>query len=335
METRLKHIPDRWYFFRLLPLLSRLPPSLSFRFARLAGSHFFRAHKINRQEVLRNLETVFGSGSETVSRIRPIARISFETMAFEDLEAYYFRSWSAVDVERLIRFEDLRHLDAALAEGHGALLCTGHQAGIGAALVALGIKGYPVTHVAREFADEASFPSAFREYATKKVRWMNQHLVRPLIHVHPDPSQRRVASASAVLEIYRSLAANHLVSMALDVVPEMVDETEQVVFLGRQARFASSIVRLAHLCQVPVIPYFPVRDPERPYHQEIRILPPVPLTGNRQRDLQQCVLRLEEIIREHPGQWWSWDSLAHFWTVERGPDRTAARNEESISSTGR
>lgn len=277
---------------------------------RLPGRYFYAVHAGHREEILGNLrQTLFRECSDP-NRARQVCREFFDLLGMEDLDAFYYRSWNPSNLERFFALEGVENLDRALQQGKGAILLTAHLGSLCAAIVALGIRGYPITHVARGYPEEQSLPAPFLAYALRKISWMESQIGRPLIYAPAgnDP----VSSARSALEILGALKKNQLVSMAIDVLPEMVRETAPVRFLDSLGRFPTNLVRIAHESQSPVIPYFPLRKKREWEKQRIRIFPPLQLSGSLSEDLQQCVRQLEEMIRTHPEHWFSWDALARF-----------------------
>ncbi len=244
-----------------------------------------------------------------------VALTFFQHLTCEDLDAYYYLRWRRAKLDRVFSFEGLQHLDDVLERGRGALLATGHFGAPCAAVVGLGIKGYPITHVSREYQSDPSIPSAFRAYSLDKLRRIEQRIGRPLINAIGGDD---LPSHEAVLQILKQLRQNQLVSMAIDVSPNLVEDGMNAQFLGRRSRFSSNLVRLAAQSQTAIIPYFILRDGRDWSRFRISLRPPISMSGNIEGDLQVCVDRLEEVVRQHPEQWFIWDSLSHFWEEDLG-----------------
>jgi KDO2-lipid IV(A) lauroyltransferase len=310
MEKRLKVAPDWLYFFGLLPAFALLPSQLGYRLVRTLGNQVAKVQETSRRHMIQNLNSVLPP--ERTEEVPLIAKRFFQVLTSEDLEGFYFPFWTKSNIDRFFTFEGLEHLQEALNSGRGALLLTGHIGCVCSALTALGLKGFPITHVARDYVNDSSIPSAFRAYGLRKIRWMESKMGRPVIRATSDDRLRSLSSASAVLQICRSLSSNQMVSMALDALPERVQETGTVMFLGRLSRFPTNTIHLAHQCRAPIIPYFAIRDRRQWSRQRIAIGPPITLTGDIQTDLQLCADRLDRVILEYPEQWFSWDSLGHF-----------------------
>ena len=315
MERRLKRLPDRLYFSVILPILSRFPKRISYDCARFLGRRLFRYEEATRNLILAHLRKVFPPNDTVQMDPEEVALTFFQHLTCEDLDAYYYPRWSREKLDRVFSFDGLQHLDDVLNQGRGALLATGHFGAPCAALVGLGIKGYPITHVSREYQSDPSVPSAFRAYALTKLRKIERRIGRPLINAI---GRDDLPSYEAVLQILKQLRRNQLVSMAIDVSPNLVEDGMSTRFLGRPSRFTSNLVRLATQSQTPIIPYFIQRDGQDWSRFRISLHPPILMSGDIQGDLQVCVNHLEEVILQRPEQWFIWDSLSHFWEGNSG-----------------
>ncbi len=315
MERRLKRLPDQLYFSAILPILSLLPKRISYDCARFLGRRLFRYEEATRNLMLEHLCQVFTRSGATQMDREEVVLTFFQHLTCEDLDAYYYLRWSKEKLDRVFSFDGLHHLDEVLKRGRGALLATGHFGAPCAALVGLGIKGYPITHVSREYQSDPSIPSAFRAYSLDKLRRIERRIGSPLINAIGSDD---LPSYQAVFQILKQLRRNQLVSMAIDVSPNLVEDGMGTRFLGRPSRFTSNLVRLATQSQTPIIPYFIQRDGRDWSRFRISLRPPILMSGDIQADLQVCVDHLEEVILKCPEQWFIWDSLSHFWQGNSG-----------------
>ncbi len=307
VEKRLRRLPDQFYFFGLLVALAALPRRTAYRLARNLGQSLERRHPANRHAILNSLRAL--SPEATPGRLSLMARSCFEHIACEDLDSYYYPFWSGRNLDGYFDVSGLRHLDHALAQGKGAILLTGHLGAVCAGMVGLGILGYPIHHVARDYRSDKSIEPAFRSFALLKVGWMESKMGRPLIYAHSGDNPNL---AAAVLRIKPALTNNELVSMAVDVNPTWVNDAIPVSFLGRRCRLTSSLVRLAYDCQCPIIPYFNLRHSRSWFRHRLEVLPELELSGDLQQDVQRCADQLQTVIHRDPAQWFSWDSLTQF-----------------------
>ncbi len=310
VERRLKRLPDRLYFAGLLPLLSRFPPPLGYRMIRWLGRRVARSFPEHRLLLSEKLQTYLPGEVLHETAAEQLADEHYQILVSEDLDAFFFPRWNRVNLSRFFSFDGLDYLEAQRTQGRGAVLFTGHVGGVCAALVALGVLGFPVTHLAREYPEDDSFPSAFYRYALRKVNWMEQQLGRSLIYAGApkDPESR----AATVMAAAQALRKGQLVSMAIDVPPSRAGQGVEVDFLGRRCRFPVNFVKLAHDCRVPLIPYFILRDRTRWWRQQLIVQEPIQPGRGVGESLQACVARLEGIVVARPEHWFAWDSVDHF-----------------------
>ena len=275
MGKRLRRLPDRFYFSGLLPSLSQLPVAVSYRIAAFWGRRLLRSQDATRETICRNVVRLQNGRSWPPAE--SIAESVFENLFYEDLDTFHYRKWHPGNLDRFLEFEGLQHLDGLVRGGRGAVLMTAHIGAPCAALVALGVKGFPITHVSREYAGNQEIPPAFRSFAFKKIQLIERRLGRSLINAVDDRPQR---APHTVLEILKCLRQQQLVSMALDVNPDWLPEGTDVRFFGRTARFSPNLVRLAARSEVPVVPYFIVRDKTQPHRHGSSSNPRCPWWGN-------------------------------------------------------
>lgn len=304
MTNRYKKVSDWIYFFGVLPALAALPRNWGYSLIRKQGRHLHDVQNFHREEIARNLNLVLNNG-----RVATITRRTFEILASEDLDAFYFPFWNKQNIDRYFSFEGLEYLDQARKSGRGVLLYTGHIGCVCSALVALGLKGYPVNHLSRDSRVEDTFHPAFRAYARFKIGWVEKKAGRNFVFINRGNYPRLI----------QMLGEDELVSIAIDVPPELAKRTETVEFLGRRCLFPTGLVSLAYESGAPVIPYFVLRKEEQWPQQRLIVREPIALTGNLQMDLQCCVHRLNQVILDHPSQWFGWDSLSLFWKKDHLP----------------
>jgi lauroyl/myristoyl acyltransferase len=292
-----------------MPALAALPRALGYRIARSQGRHLARVNSRHCAAARRSIEQTRGIAEDPQS----IAERTFETLAFEDLDTYYFPFWNRTNIGRYFSFDGLEHLEAALLQGKGALLFTAHFGSVCAPVVAFGLRGYPLHHLTRHSPGERDFDWTFRQYARLKTGWMSKAIGRDLVFIQSAGGKyASETSASAVLQALRLLRENRLVSLAVDVPRALVASTEEVDFLGRRCRFPAGLLDLAYLSEAPVMSYFAVRDTNRPYLQTVSVSSPLVLARNRRADLQTVLDSFAEVLTRRPEQWFCWDSLDAF-----------------------
>jgi len=302
------------YFFAVLPAVAILPPRVKRSVVCRLGKHLYEANGFHREATRVSLTEVLSNRGYSTQQITDQTVGTFETLVAEDMDAYCFPFWNSRNIGQYYEFEGLDHLDMALKRRKGALLFTGHVGRPCASLVALGLSGYPVTHLSRDSRREKSLPAPFRTYARFKLKWMKKGSGRELAFIDQDDYAQ--SSIAASLRVCQLLSKNEVVSMAIDVPPPLVKSTETCWFLNRQCRFPTGLVQLAYQTGAPVLPFFALGDDESRTGQKLIVQEEVKLCGDVGQDLQQCVDRLSQVILESPEQWLSWDSFRSFWSSD-------------------
>ena len=134
------------YWLVVAPLAARLPASLAYRVACWRGDWGFRYRAGKRSEIVRNLRQVLGDelGQEQAERV---ARDFFRMISCEVIDVMRLRG-RARSLEKLVEIRGREHLEAALAGGKGALLCSAHFGSCSSAFSLLHASGFPLTALA-------------------------------------------------------------------------------------------------------------------------------------------------------------------------------------------
>ena len=228
----------------------------------------------------------------------------FEVMSCDRVDAYasVLHSWRRL--ERWIRVSGEERLLAAVAEGRGVLLLTFHFGGgslIFPYLRSLGLGGHylsiPLPQVRKA--------EGWLQYAFSRQRFA--HIARLMEHevIFVGGSKRKIQQA---------LDAGGMVVALLDVLPEFVGVTawrEQTVpFLGRPARFPTSLLSVAARADATIVPFFGWVGADR--RREFAFEEPRRVT-ELGASLTALVGLLEEYIRRYPYEWHHWPVLQNFY----------------------
>jgi KDO2-lipid IV(A) lauroyltransferase len=318
------------YWLVVAPLLALLPTRLSYRAARWRGDWTFRYWPQKRSEVVRNLRQVLGEelSQEEAERV---ARDVFRIRTCEVIDLMRLRG-RARSLEPLIEIRGREHLDAALAGGKGAMLCTAHFGSYMCTFSLLHASGFPVTSIGRWWWNyEADQSSAVRRvwdlvYARRVLR----HRQRP--NIEPWPGRVQVAAQAAA-----ALRGNEVVTICSDAPPLDSEQarTIEVPFLGRRTRLLPGVVGLARLTGAPVLMVFAHRSADY-RHQVLEISPPVPMQGETAEAFGRCVSAMEAAIREHPAEWDFWFEPGDLSRLGLLPDapRPAAKADDGADRVG-
>jgi lauroyl/myristoyl acyltransferase len=288
------------YCLLVAPLAARLPASIAYRVGRWRGDWCFRYRGGKRSEIVRNLRWVLGDelGAEEAERL---ARESFRMTSCEVIDVMRLRG-RAQSLGKLVEIRGREHLDAALAAGRGAILCSAHLGSFSSAFSLLHSCGYPLTAIGRTWWKyEAGKSSTERRlWDFVYARRLQRHRQRP--NIEPGPGRIQVVVQAAV-----ALHANEVVTICSDAPPLDADQSRAVEmpFFGRQVRLLPGVVGLSRLTGAPVLMMF-VRRSADYRHQVLEISPPVSLEGQTVTAFGRCVAAMDAAVRRNPAEWVYW-----------------------------
>ena len=178
-----------------------------------------------------------------------VARDVFRSVSCQVIDVMQLRG-RAESLERLVEIRGREHLDAALAGGKGAILCSAHVGSYVSAFSLLHASGFPLTTIGRWWWNyrPGVSPAVRRFWDLVYARRMLRHRQRP--NIEPWPGRVQVAAQAAA-----ALRDNEVVTICSDAAPLDADLTRtiDVPFLGRQARLLPGVVTLARLTGAPVL----------------------------------------------------------------------------------
>jgi len=288
------------YWLAIAPLTARLPARLAYGVACWRGDQCFRHSRSKRAEVVRGLREVLGEelSEEAAERM---ARDVFRSVSCQVIDVMQLRG-RAEPLERLVEIRGREHLDAALAGGKGAILCSAHVGSYVSAFSLLHASGFPLTTIGRWWWNyrPGVSPAVRRFWDLVYARRMLRHRQRP--NIEPWPGRVQVAAQAAA-----ALRANEVVTICSDAAPLDADlaRTISVPFLGRRARLLPGVVILARLTGAPVLMALVHRLPDY-RHQVLEISPPVPMDGDTPTAFGRCVTAMDGAIRANPAEWDFW-----------------------------
>ena len=306
------------YWLAVAPLAACLPASLAYRVACWRGDWNFWYWSDKRSEMVRNLRWVLGDelGPEEAERL---AREFFRLLSCEVIDVMRLRG-RARSLAKLVEIRGREHLEAALAGGKGAILCTAHFGSHDATFSLLHASGFPLTGIGRWYWNfTPGLSSAERRFWDLVLaRRLLRHRQRP--NIEPCPGRVQVAAQAAA-----ALRANEVVRICSDAPPLDAEQARaiDVPLLGRQARLLPGVVTLAQLTGAPVLMAFVYRSADY-CHQVLEISPPVPVHGDTATAFGRCVAAIDAAIRTSPAHWFFWfktDDLASLFVGEQ--DRLA------------
>ncbi len=255
--------------------LAHSPPGLARFYARLMDLAVPRLRRTAR----RNLELAYPDKSPAEREriadevFRSIARLIYAFARFPQINRENISQW--------IRYEGLEHYLEAKKSGRGILIPTAHFGNWELSAFAHALMTEPM-HVMIRPLDN---PAVDRLVEERRGLSGNQLI-----------SKRDAARA-----VLRALQQNQAVGILIDQNTSL-DEGVFVDFFGTPASANSGFAKIAARTGAVVIPGFAVWE-ENESRYVLRFYPPVPMTGDAAEDTQRLHLKLEEAIREYPGQW--------------------------------
>ncbi len=314
------------YWAAVAPVLARLPAAPGYRIACWRGDLLFWCRAWKRTELARNVRLVLGNELSPAAQ-QQVVRDWFRLLSCETVDVKRLRR-GARPLRRLVEIRGQEHLEAALAAGKGAILCSAHFGSHASGLSVLHASGFPVTHIGRwdhnyDYHDYVvGLSSAERwfwelAYARPVLRYRQRPNIEPL------PGRPQVAVLAAAV-----LRANEVLSISIDAPPLDNDRARavDVPFLGRRARLLPGVVPLAQLTGAPVLMAFLYRGADY-RHQVWEISAPVPLEGETATAFGRCAAEVSAAIRRSPAHWNLWHTilLARLGLIEPAAGQVTSR----------
>lgn len=299
-ERLLRSVEGVAYWAAVAPAVACLPAALGYRIACWRGDWEFRYRHRKRAELALNLQQLLGDDLSPEAAQR-LTRDWFRYASCTAIDVMRLR-YRARPLRRLVEIRGREHLDAALAGGKGAILCSAHFGSFDSAFSLLGASGFPVTTIGRwQHNYTAGLSSAERLFwDLVYARRLRRHRHRP--NIEPWAGRVGVAAQAAVI-----LRANEVVTVAIDAPPLDSDlaRTVDVPFLGRRAGFLPGAVAIAQLTGAPLLMGFMYRTADY-RHQVLEISAPVPMGGDTATAFARCAAEVSAAIRRSPAHWTYW-----------------------------
>ena len=135
------------YLVVVAPAVGRLPAALGYRLACWRGDWHFRCQAGKRTEMARNLRLVLGDELSPAAAQR-VTREWFRLGSCAAVDLMRLRRGTR-PLRRLVEIRGREHLEAALAKGKGAILCSAHFGAYDSGFSVLHATGFPVTSIGR------------------------------------------------------------------------------------------------------------------------------------------------------------------------------------------
>ena len=135
------------YHVIIVPLIAFLPAPLAYGIAVKRGDFRHQFDKSFREEIAYRVKGVFGNQLSAEQRSR-VVRDFFRLRSCEAVDAMRLAGKGRA-LARLVETRGLEHIEAALAAGKGAILCSAHFGSYNSGFALLGSFHFPITLLAR------------------------------------------------------------------------------------------------------------------------------------------------------------------------------------------
>lgn len=290
-----------FYLVFVAPLVAFLPAPAAYHIACFVGDWRYQNDDLRRKTIIRNLRDVLGDQLSPADRAN-VARDFFRRDACQALDKMRLIGKGRA-LMRLVEIRGLEHLEAALAAGKGAIICTAHFGLFGGAYSLLGACGFPITAVGNwDSTDDPDMALLHR-----LILWLVHK--RPLAHHRRrpeiEPGKVGVLAAVHIVEVLR---ANEVIAMPIDspiMDPKDLARAVPVDFLGRQARLLPGSAMIAKRTGAPTLTAV-MRRSTNWRRQILEISPPTAVGKDPVTAFKSCLAVVEAPIRENPAHWDFW-----------------------------
>lgn len=276
-------------YVSLVIALARLPRAGAYALARLVAHERYRRHR----EVLRTrVELTAMQLGASPEEAEEWLRRGFEQRTFDDLECWTLPGSAPRTLSGLVEVHGKEILDAALASGNGAIVYSGHFAGLFSAFATLGLLGYKVTLFRAQRLPNRYNPIE-RWFYGRRLSWLENAVGYHFLWTQPP-------NPAIALQAANALKRNEVVFVLMDVWSQA--QSVEVEFLGAVANAPTGAYQLAQVARSPILG-LRVRRGADPLPLRLQLEPPLDLSAGRNAVVEQQVALLEEEIRLDPANW--------------------------------
>ena len=273
--------------YHTLMLLSRiiccLPHSALLTLGRGAGILYYKFIKKQRERAVRQMMEGLGIPEEEARRL---VKESFVNLARNILEIFYMPNLNENNYKEYIEVDHMERAEAALAEGHGVVVLTGHIGTWEWLSAAFSLAGYPSTAIAKMQPNQ-QYSKALDELRAK---------------IHMEVFSR---GSSELIAAAKALRQGKMLGFLAD--QDAGPGGAFIDFLGKTASTPMGPAVFARKYNAPILPCFILRRPDGRHRVTIGEVLRYEDHGDTDKDLYDLTVRmtriLEKVIRENPTQW--------------------------------
>lgn len=287
-------------------IVRRLPEPVAMSLGHFGGLLYYRLDRRRREALRGNLRQVMGR-SASDAEVERVVRKGFRLYGRYWGEAFRLEDLSPDQIRRRWHIEGREHLDAALAEGRGAIFATPHVGNWDAGATWLVAEGYQLTTIVERLKPVELFD---RFVAYRRALGME---ILPLDN-----------GSESMRGVLRALRAGRLVALVCD--RDLTGHGLRVEMFGAPAALPGGPASLALKTGAALLPCAVLQDREAGHWTGL-VRPPirVELTGDQRVDTlamtQALATEFEKLIADAPEQW---HVLSRFWREGPATRRSAA-----------
>ncbi len=205
---------------------------------------------------------------------------------------------------RLVEIRGREHIEAALAAGKGAILCSAHFGNFNCAMSLIGAHGFPITVIGR-------WASNTVDNSRSPIGRLLSRLVfqKAIARYRRRPNIEPLGQIELAFEVATILRQNELVGIAIDAPLRLPADRARGVtvdFLKGQALLLPGATSIAQLTKAPLLMMFLRRSADW-RHQVLEISPPISMDGDALTAFKRCLAVVEAAILQNPAHWTFWN----------------------------
>ena len=255
-----------------------LPLKLNFILGRAIGILGYYLLKKKRRLVLKNLKTAFAE-DYSLEEIKRLAKKAFISLALNIIETLYIPRIDYRYINKHIRIENQKYLDAALGKGTGVILLAYHMGNWELANITCGLQGYTYKVIVNE----------------QRYPLLNELLNR----YRESKGCKTISRGVALREILRALKDNEVVAMVGD---QGGREGYFSNFFGLSTSTPTGFVRFALNTGARIIPAIIIR--ERRFYHRIILEKPLEIegkdnAGNDEQNLEYYLAESNKLLERY------------------------------------
>lgn len=273
-------------------LSRRMPLAFSYWLGLRVADLFHRFDPVGRAGVTANLTRILRHRgvNPAPGHVEGLVRKTYQHFGKYLVDFFRYSQSFHQEVGRKVSLENEQYLEQARAGGRGVLMLTAHVGNWELGGLVLGLRGVPITTVFRPFGIA--------------------HLDRLFADQRAARGIRAIPLGRAVRGLIEAVRRGDAAALLGD--RDFTGRGVDVEFFGAPARMPDGAARLASITGVPIVPAFILRQIDDRFL--FRFYPPIdPRDAGSVGEIQaRCTRALEDVIGEHPHQWFV---FRDFWDV--------------------